>query len=74
MKVNHLLTTDYVDLLGTYLQHMISMFNTYSRVSTHWSLTDAGGATITWCTGAISSFQVKEQSQTALGAILCIQV
>jgi hypothetical protein len=33
----------YISLLGTYHQHVISTFNTCSRGSTHWSLTDTDG-------------------------------
>jgi hypothetical protein len=29
-KVNHLLATIYIGLLGTYLKHVINTFNTYS--------------------------------------------
>jgi hypothetical protein len=35
--------TSYIDLLGPYLQHAISIFNTCSRGPTHQSLTDTGG-------------------------------
>jgi hypothetical protein len=44
MKVKHLLTIGYVGLLGPYLQHVISTFNTCSRGPTHRYLTDTGGA------------------------------
>jgi hypothetical protein len=39
-KVKHLLTTSYIGLLGLYYKHVISTFNTYSRVLTHRCLTD----------------------------------
>jgi hypothetical protein len=39
-KAKHLLTTSYIDLLGSYLQHVISTFKTCSQGSTHRSLTD----------------------------------
>jgi hypothetical protein len=42
-KVKHLLATSYIDLLDPYLQHVISMFNTYSRGLTHRCLTDTDG-------------------------------
>jgi hypothetical protein len=35
--------TWYINLLGTYLQHVISTFNTCSRVSTHQSITGIDG-------------------------------
>jgi hypothetical protein len=44
MKVKHLLTIGYVGLLGPYLQHVISTFNTCSRGPTHRYLTNTGGA------------------------------
>jgi hypothetical protein len=33
----------YIDLLGPYLQYVISTFNTYSRVTTHRSLINTDG-------------------------------
>jgi hypothetical protein len=39
-KAKHLLTTDYIDLLGPYLHHIISTFNTSSRGPTYRSLMD----------------------------------
>jgi hypothetical protein len=42
-KNKHLLMTDYIGLLGSYLQHVISMLNTFLRLSTPWSLTDTDG-------------------------------
>jgi hypothetical protein len=44
MKAKHLLVTSYVSLLGPYLQHVISTFNTCSRGSTHRSLTNTCGS------------------------------
>jgi hypothetical protein len=42
-KINYPLTTGNIGLLGTYLQHAISTFNTCSQVTTHRSLTDTSG-------------------------------
>jgi hypothetical protein len=42
MKGKHLLTTDYISLLGPYLQYVLSTFNTCSRGPTHQSLTNTG--------------------------------
>jgi hypothetical protein len=43
-KAKHPLTSGYIGLLGPYLQHVISMFNTCSRVPTHQSLIDTDGS------------------------------
>jgi hypothetical protein len=43
MKSNHMLTTGYINLLGPYLQHVTSTFNTCSGGPTHRSLTDTLG-------------------------------
>jgi hypothetical protein len=43
MKAKHPLTTNYIGLLGPYLQHIINTFNTCSRGLTHQSLIDTGG-------------------------------
>jgi hypothetical protein len=40
MKVKHLLTIAYINLLGTYYQYAIDMFNTCWGRATHRSLTD----------------------------------
>jgi hypothetical protein len=42
-KAKHPLVSYYIGLLGPYLQHVISLFNTCSRRPTHRSLTDTDG-------------------------------
>jgi hypothetical protein len=42
-KAKYLLMTNYIGLLGTYLQHVISTFNTCSWGPTHQSLSDMDG-------------------------------
>jgi hypothetical protein len=42
-KAKHMSTTSYIGLLGPYLQHVISIFNTCSRGPTHRSLIDTDG-------------------------------
>jgi hypothetical protein len=42
-KAKHLLTISYISLLGLYHKHVISTFNTYSRVPTPQCLTDTDG-------------------------------
>jgi hypothetical protein len=47
-KVKHLLATSYISLLGSYVQHVISTFNTCSLGPTHRSLTNTGGRYNLW--------------------------
>jgi hypothetical protein len=42
-KVKHLLPTSYIDLLGSYHQHVVITFNTCLRGATHRSLTNTSG-------------------------------
>jgi hypothetical protein len=43
LKPNIYWRTSYIGLLGSYHQHVISTFNTYSRGPTHWSITNIDG-------------------------------